>query len=222
MWMEADMQANWQLVAAYGPWLLALMGAAVSIWPPNRKGKWHWLWLAAFVVVGVPTGNATYREMQASDSANGDIKIQLGRILDAVHAKPGEPIDAIVSRISSLESAQAQRQWEPLTQTELAALITRLKGLSQQQIGLACATPYCKGLTDQLVIAFTKADWHPILHHGGGIGVDGVLGIVVDSCNGTSEAVKDAFEAVTPLRVAPHEDMGCHDQDFLVVGEKPF
>jgi len=57
-----------QIAAAVGPVMLAVMGVWVSIRPPSPYGRAHWLWAASFVLVGVITAVALFRELRSSEA----------------------------------------------------------------------------------------------------------------------------------------------------------
>jgi hypothetical protein len=73
-----------QLGASYGPIALGLMGILVSAFPdllkrPMRLGRYaHWLWVAAFFVVGVWTATASFIEVRSSDAFQKVIADRLG------------------------------------------------------------------------------------------------------------------------------------------------
>lgn len=49
------------------------MGAWMSLRPPQPHGRGHWLWLAAFVIVGAITGWATYSKMLEDDATQSQL-----------------------------------------------------------------------------------------------------------------------------------------------------
>jgi hypothetical protein len=51
-----------------GPVILALMGVAVSVWPPKKKII-HWTWGIAFAAVGIITIAGSVKQQQDSDNA---------------------------------------------------------------------------------------------------------------------------------------------------------
>jgi hypothetical protein len=57
-----------QIFAAFGPLTLTVMGLVVSIRPPKAEGHAHWIWLAAFVAVGLPTALSTFVELRGTDT----------------------------------------------------------------------------------------------------------------------------------------------------------
>jgi hypothetical protein len=81
-------------------------------------------------------------------------------------------------------SAQLQAEldavrWSPLSDRQMTDLRARLRAIGSQKIELACASVNCRELTDSLAAAFRGGGWTVDIHHGGGLGVDGVLGISI-------------------------------------------
>lgn len=188
---------------------------------------------AAFVLVAIILSGLAWYTAAAQEQTSKALGDSLNSIADYAKISKTQSAqslaDAIIRRLAPMErqvntlTATAKaRKWRALDPQQESALIARLKEISAQRIGIACATPACKELADQLAHAFRRAGWTPVPHHGGGMGVDGVTGIVVDSCNGTSRVIKIAIEEATGLGLDAHEDVGCAANDFLVVGEKPF
>jgi hypothetical protein len=56
------------IAAISGPVILALMGVAISIWPP-KKGRAHWTWGIAFAAVGVIAILGSVKQQHDSDNA---------------------------------------------------------------------------------------------------------------------------------------------------------
>ena len=56
-----------QLIAAFGPIILAIMGVVVSIRPPPPTGTAHWVWAAVFIAVGALTAISLFRELRGTD-----------------------------------------------------------------------------------------------------------------------------------------------------------
>jgi len=130
-------------------------------------------------------------------------------------------LDAGRHRSETADSISIVREWSALDKQDLMALEKNIKGLKPNTVEIACATPYCLTLSNDLESAFSAAGWKAASHHGGGLGVDGVTGIMIYSCDGTAEDIKDAIESATKLQATARNDKHC-DHDFLVVGEKPF
>lgn len=71
-----------QTIASFGPIALALMGVAMSVWPPNsKKGKARWIWAAAFVVFGGLSWWSVFIELHGTDAT-----------LDKIWGKVGAPV----------------------------------------------------------------------------------------------------------------------------------
>jgi|SRR5579872_4951433 len=71
-----------QLFAAFGPLALTVMGLVVSLKPPKAEGRAHWVWLVAFILVGLPTAISTFFELRGTDTL-------LAQIWE--HTKEGKP-----------------------------------------------------------------------------------------------------------------------------------
>ena len=59
--MNRNRDALWDGIALALPIALAIMGAVLTIWPPDPDGKGRLIWLAAFLVVGIASLVATLR-----------------------------------------------------------------------------------------------------------------------------------------------------------------
>jgi hypothetical protein len=53
------MSSFWNLASTYGPWLLAFLGAAVTLIPPEKIGNWRCPLLAAFAAFAFLTAQGT-------------------------------------------------------------------------------------------------------------------------------------------------------------------
>ena len=62
-----------QLFATLGPIALAVMGFWVSIKPPSRKRRAHWMWAGAFSIVGIVTWIGSFMELRGTDTILGSI-----------------------------------------------------------------------------------------------------------------------------------------------------
>jgi uncharacterized protein YjeT (DUF2065 family) len=127
-------------------------------------------------------------------------------------------------------SAQLQAEldavrWNPLSDPQMMDLRERLRVIGSQKIELACASVNCRELTDSLATAFRGAGWTVGIHHGGGLGVDGVLGISIDPNDQLTQSIKAAIDGATTLTAnltaTRREDFG-NGPVWLVVGTKPF
>jgi hypothetical protein len=109
-----------------------------------------------------------------------------------------------------------------LTTQEVQQLHATLRKLPPQMITIACETPLCSAFADQLAEEINQALWSAKVEHGGGLGVSGVRGIVINSCRGTANMLATAIIASTNLKPVPHEDQNCKAQDLVVIGSLPF
>lgn len=83
------MESLIQITAVGGPILLAIMGLGVSLSPPSPEGRVHWVWFGAFVIVGLVTTYANYRELSSSDAIQKEIKFVLDQLhLDVQRIEP--------------------------------------------------------------------------------------------------------------------------------------
>lgn len=67
-----------QFFAAFGPLALTVMGLIVSIWPPRSDNRRHWLWVVAFLAVGLPTAISTFVELRGTDELLTKIWAHMG------------------------------------------------------------------------------------------------------------------------------------------------
>ena len=92
-------------------------------------------------------------------------------------------------------------QWSALDSSTTDKLATRIKDIRPHQIMVACAGLYCRDLADNLVAALNKGGWNATPHHGGGLGVDGVVGLRLDQCGPDAVALQRAIQDITALAV---------------------
>jgi hypothetical protein len=57
-----------ELISAFGPIALAIMGVVVSIRPPSSRGARHIVWAAAFGAVGLLTAVCNFYELRGTDT----------------------------------------------------------------------------------------------------------------------------------------------------------
>jgi len=70
----SKMDAVIQFLAAAGPIALAIMGVAVSLRPPTPTGKAHLFWAGAFVVIGLASVVALFREIRSTDETLAELR----------------------------------------------------------------------------------------------------------------------------------------------------
>ena len=74
------LEAITQIIAAAGPITLAIMGVAVSLNPPSATGRAHYIWAAAFFVVGVISAGAVFMEIRGTDETLNALKTELAAL----------------------------------------------------------------------------------------------------------------------------------------------
>jgi hypothetical protein len=116
-------------------------------------------------------------------------------------------------------------RWKRLDPSQIVALTRRIIALQPHNIMVACESINCLDLSDDLVDALVKGGWNVTLHHGGGLGVSGVTGLVVDQDGAAAQSLKEAVESITGLKVSVSPlPKGYPDPSEIsfVVGIKPF
>ncbi len=124
------------------------------------------------------------------------------------------------------ESTSSVLRWSALTSSETSALAARLRFVPPADIVVACETLNCRDLADGLAAILQKTPgWKVSILHRGGLDITGVTGIRLNPNEPAAQALKEAIEATTSLKVEigpdVRKDMGT-DQTFLVVGNRPF
>lgn len=93
-----------QVSAVLGPIILAFMGLYVSVKPPKKKGRGHWVWFGAFGLIGLGAAAANFRELSSADANQEENKHTLARIAAAVgvdaNTPSGTTADKIVAAIN--------------------------------------------------------------------------------------------------------------------------
>jgi hypothetical protein len=210
------------------PTLLTIAFGVAAFRPPRlATTQSKRLWLAGLIVFCAAMVSVTvaqqYQDRLAADHQQTEIKVRLDTIASALQVSPHAPLYEILSKITGLKSEFEAHRWAPLKAQERAALEARLRELPGQQIGIACATPDCVELADNIHGDFQLGGWQPDpVYHGGGIGIDGLTGIRVDACGGTATKLKTIIEAVTKLKVEAIDEPTCSGKAELIVGLKPF
>jgi hypothetical protein len=117
-----------------------------------------------------------------------------------------------------------EARWDRLTASEIGTLQNRLYAITPRLLFIACETPNCADLADSFREAFAAAGWPQIeVHHGGGLGISGVVGIFIDLGDDKGRQIKDAIESSTTLRVLINSNNPINEyRTQIVVGTKPF
>lgn len=194
-----------KMFGTFGPWILTFMGALVSIFPPQEKWK-RAAWIILFGLVGIPVAVLAGRDSDKSSNLQQDTN------------KTQHETNSTVSSIDR----RLPNAWPLISDPDAKRLYDTLRKLEPETVTIACETPLCSAFADQLQGIFSQAAWDPRKLHGGGIGISGVTGIVIDSCNGTAKTLATAIIASTNLKPVPHEDNGCRNNDHIVIGAVPF
>lgn len=156
-----------QILATFGPLILVVMGAIVSVRPPKQDGHGHWYWLAAFLVIGLPISFASFFELRSSDTLQGEIHEDVRQLLK--------------------KSPTTNEDWPSLSDTEKSQLISAIRLLPPQSITVACETEKCKKVSDDLCDALHYGGWNVTKLHGGGFGAARVKVVVASVMQPTVE-----------------------------------
>lgn len=107
--------------------------------------------------------------------------------------------------------------WAPLTQVETAALTKELKGGPPGSITIACGSAACSALEKSVAAVFAVIGWHVTQINHGGLGIDGVQGLRVDSCGVAADEVKAAVERTTTRKIVVVHDGDCKEPEIVFV-----
>lgn len=127
--------------------------------------------------------------------------------------------------VTNLEIANSVEDWPPLSRNEKIGLVRALKLLHSQSIVVACETPKCKKLADDLNTALRDSGWNSNVMHSGGLGITGTTGITLNPGESGTKGLKEAIEKTTKLKI----NLGTDSRKewgnipaLLVVGTRPF
>lgn len=115
----------------------------------------------------------------------------------------------------------ADRAQPPLTAQETAILAGHLKRAEPGFVTVVCGSADCKPLASGVVALFQNAKWRVKTIWHGGLGIDGVQNIRVNSCGGQANGIAAALRDATPRKIEVIDDGKCPDGEkeiFVVVG----
>jgi hypothetical protein len=75
------------------PIILAVMGVVVALNPPAAIGRVHWIWVGAFVLVGLAAIGVGIKDPLNADAAQEELKSTIGGLKDSID-KMTKPINA--------------------------------------------------------------------------------------------------------------------------------
>lgn len=117
-------------------------------------------------------------------------------------------------------------RWPALTKTKTADLAERVQSVPPEDIVVACGTINCRDLADEIADILLKTEgWKVSVLHRGGLDISGVTGIQLNPNEPATQALRQAIESATKLKVTigpdTRKDVGSN-QSFLTVGTRPF
>jgi len=145
-----------QIFAAFGPFVLTVMGVIVSIKPPASP-KAHYAWLGLFLIIGLPTSFATYAEMRSSDKTSNDtnttvhdlrtenkgLNSSLQSISKSLGLNAGSPLGDILLKIEALSPHVLSVKGGSIYQVPaISALIDVQRNKAAKTILILPAAPY--------------------------------------------------------------------------------
>ncbi len=112
-----------------------------------------------------------------------------------------------------------------------AASLARLEGVERRRllevlrpfpspVLIVCAGTWCQGLAEDLAGVFRDAAWKVQRTSSGGLGVDGVRGILVNGCGGIGDRLRRALTDSTKRKIDHVDDGPCQtagDQTVAIV-----
>jgi hypothetical protein len=169
-------------------------------WAALTAAPWAFITLAAIMLAGGYVFGTWFK--------NGEISILDRRIAEyESKLKVGSP-DEAKAKIDHLEgelagmnkvlSVTVGKQWDVLSNSEIAALAEKLRPMAQHRVQLMYLNQLGKPLAETIYEAFTRAGWTMVtLSDGGG----SHLGIIAGPGSNKAGAMKDAIESSTKLKV---------------------
>jgi hypothetical protein len=117
-------------------------------------------------------------------------------------------------------------KWPARTTAQASALAERVRAIPIEDIVVACETLNCRDLADGIADILLKTEgWKVSVLHRGGFDITGVTGIRLNPNEPATQALKEAIESTTKLKVSigpdTRKDIGSN-QSFLTVGTRPF
>lgn len=112
----------------------------------------------------------------------------------------------------------------PLSPREKMALATGLQNAPPGVVAhVACAGSWCTELAEDIAVLLEHAKWSVTRDRNGGLGVDGVTGIRINSCGYQQDLVRDLIEGSTKRKVdvisdGPCEATGADRAIYIVIG----
>jgi len=111
-----------------------------------------------------------------------------------------------------------------LLRNERNALADYLSKAKAGNVTVICAGPFCRALADDVVALFQSENWKVKTITHGGLGIDGVTGIRVNSCGMAGAAIADALKHATIRKVEMIDDGKCADgaeREIIVILGQP-
>lgn len=136
---------------------------------------------------------------------------------------------ALVAALAATTALHAADRAAPTTQLPLSprekmALATALQQSPPGVVAhVACAGPWCTALASDIAALLEHAKWLVTRDNGGGLGIDGVVGIRINSCGFQQDVVRDLIESTTKRKVdvisdGPCEATGADRAVYIVIG----
>lgn len=125
--------------------------------------------------------------------------------------------------LALMAPAIASEAWAPLSAAEMAAFERALERTVPGSITIACASTKCRALQKGIAILFAAANWKVTKINHGGLGIDGVVGLRVNSCGIQERKLKQFIESATDRKVEAINDGPCDERGdrevYLTIGE---
>jgi hypothetical protein len=178
--------------ALFGYWL-ALMSAGPFLidrmitWFCSRGRKWLEQWphrqKALSIIMGIGVFFAGFQAWKEEHAAKIDVEQKFAA------------------------SGSSQEWWAPLTSAETSALTSRASSLPPEDLTIACETIKCRDVADGIAAILQKSPGRKVMIlHGGGLGISGVVGILINPDEPATRSLKDAIESTTTLKVTMGRD----------------
>lgn len=121
--------------------------------------------------------------------------------------------------------AQIEQQ-AALTDHEHSVLSEAISREPAGNVTIACGGTFCRPLAESLIGVFSGAGWRVKTIDHGGLGIDGVSGIIINSCGMLGEKITAVLKKATTRRLKYVDDGKCSDgaerEIYVVIGAPAF
>src|SRR5271168_4932357 len=123
-----------------------------------------------------------------------------------------QALSVIIFLSLSVATFAQEASWKPLTNGEIAAVRNALTSTEVKgHLTIACGGSWCKEISISLEGIFEQAGWKIKKIHHGGLGIDGVEGIRIDSCGVQEKLMHDVLAKLKSRKIEDVDEGVCTD-----------